>query len=100
MVRSLSLVIVILAIVCVATGSASTVKALDQESNLVEILDPGHASGPFQNGDIVQVVVTVRNLSNESQLFFVGLSFRGPDGVLWDISPRAILLKGELVGSC
>jgi hypothetical protein len=67
--------------------------AFAQNSDIVEIQYPEYASGPFRNGDIVQIMAHVRNLSNESQLFYIGLTIQGPNNSQFDLEPRAILLK-------
>jgi hypothetical protein len=64
-----------------------------QNSDIVEIEYPENASGPFRNGDIVEVEITIRNLSNESELFYIGLTIQGPNNFMWDLEPRAILLR-------
>ena len=66
--------------------------ALAQENQLVEILPPVFASGPFRTGETVEVHVRVRNLSNQSRLVLVGLTVRDPNGVPWDVPARPMFL--------
>jgi len=76
----------------------ATTSGLAQENKVVEIPYPGHASGPFRTGDIVEVDFYVRNLGNESRLVWVGLTIVDPKEVSWDMPPRQIFLEANRDG--
>jgi len=81
-----------LAIVCVSSPTHG------QTENVVEIQHADYASGPFRTGDIVEIRVSIRNISNESLLSFIGLTFRSQKGVQWDVPPRPIFLRSREEG--